>query len=60
MDDAPWRDLDADVLRLVDRSRMARVCHNWRLAVAPQQPLPETRPLPSILVPRADGPSFAS
>uniref|UniRef100_A0A0E0L3Y2 F-box domain-containing protein n=1 Tax=Oryza punctata TaxID=4537 RepID=A0A0E0L3Y2_ORYPU len=62
--DAPWRELDADVLRLihsrlpchVDRRRMARVCRNWRVAVAPQQP-----PLPSILVPRADvvGPSFA-
>nr|XP_025881551.1 uncharacterized protein LOC107280979 [Oryza sativa Japonica Group] len=66
MDDAPWRELDADVLRLihshlpchVDRRRMGRVCRNWRVAVAPQQPPPP--PLPSILVPRADvEPSFA-
>ncbi|XP_066167063.1 uncharacterized protein [Oryza sativa Japonica Group] len=68
--DAPWFNLNADVLRLVhkrlpclvDRRRMARVCHNWRVAVKPQpqpQPPPGTRPLPSILVPRADGPSFA-
>uniref|UniRef100_A0A0E0DT66 KIB1-4 beta-propeller domain-containing protein n=1 Tax=Oryza meridionalis TaxID=40149 RepID=A0A0E0DT66_9ORYZ len=62
--DAPWFNLNADVLRLVhkrlpclvDRRRMARVCHNWRVAVKPP---PGTRPLPSILVPRADGPSFA-
>ncbi|EAY98466.1 hypothetical protein OsI_20380 [Oryza sativa Indica Group] len=61
--DALWRDLVGDVPRLVhkrlpclvDRRRMARVCHDWRVAVAPQpQPPPGTRPLPSILVPRAD------
>uniref|UniRef100_A0A0E0L3Y5 F-box domain-containing protein n=1 Tax=Oryza punctata TaxID=4537 RepID=A0A0E0L3Y5_ORYPU len=65
--DAPWPELDADVLGLihsrlpclVDRRRMARVCRNWRVAVKPEQPRRGTRPLPSILVPRADGPSFA-
>uniref|UniRef100_A0A0E0DT65 Uncharacterized protein n=1 Tax=Oryza meridionalis TaxID=40149 RepID=A0A0E0DT65_9ORYZ len=67
MDDAPWRDLIANVLGLVhkrlpclvDRRRMARVCRNRRVAVKPEQPRPGTRPLPSILVPGADGPSFA-
>uniref|UniRef100_A0A0E0L3Y3 KIB1-4 beta-propeller domain-containing protein n=1 Tax=Oryza punctata TaxID=4537 RepID=A0A0E0L3Y3_ORYPU len=53
MDDAPRCDLTADVLRLVherlpclvDRRRMARVCHTWRAAVKGEQ-----HPLPWILV----------
>uniref|UniRef100_A0A0E0G9C8 KIB1-4 beta-propeller domain-containing protein n=1 Tax=Oryza nivara TaxID=4536 RepID=A0A0E0G9C8_ORYNI len=53
--------LPEQALRLpchVDRRRMGRVCRNWRVAVAPQQPPPP--PLPSILVPCADvEPSFA-
>ncbi|XP_040380506.1 uncharacterized protein LOC102703126 [Oryza brachyantha] len=43
---------------LVDRRHMGQVCHSWREAVGPRQHPPE-RPLPWILVPRADGPSFS-
>uniref|UniRef100_A0A0D9WHU3 F-box domain-containing protein n=1 Tax=Leersia perrieri TaxID=77586 RepID=A0A0D9WHU3_9ORYZ len=46
---------------LVDRRRMARVCHTWRATVAGRHP--RNRPLPSILLlPRAAGdgrPSFS-
>ncbi|BAF17783.1 uncharacterized protein [Oryza sativa Japonica Group] len=64
---APARDFMAEALRLVhnrltclvDRRTMARVCHDWRVAVKPLQHAPHRRPLPWILVPRADGPSFS-
>uniref|UniRef100_A0A0E0DT68 KIB1-4 beta-propeller domain-containing protein n=1 Tax=Oryza meridionalis TaxID=40149 RepID=A0A0E0DT68_9ORYZ len=64
---APARDFMAEALRLVhnrltclvDRRTMARVCHDWRVAVKPLQHAPHLRPLPLILVPRADGPSFS-
>uniref|UniRef100_A0A0E0G9C0 KIB1-4 beta-propeller domain-containing protein n=1 Tax=Oryza nivara TaxID=4536 RepID=A0A0E0G9C0_ORYNI len=64
---APARDFMAEALRLVhnrltclvDRRTMARVCHDWRAAVKPLQNAPHLRPLPWILVPRADGPSFS-
>ncbi|KAF0925368.1 hypothetical protein E2562_016625 [Oryza meyeriana var. granulata] len=38
---------------------MGQVCQSWRAAVAEQQLPPERRPLPSILLPSADGPSFS-
>ncbi|XP_052154767.1 uncharacterized protein LOC127772825 [Oryza glaberrima] len=64
---APARDFMAEALRLVhnrltclvDRRTMARVCHAWRVAVEPLQHAPHRPPLPWILVPRADGPSFS-
>ncbi|KAF0919861.1 hypothetical protein E2562_032147 [Oryza meyeriana var. granulata] len=43
---------------LVDRRRMGQVCHDWRFAIKEQQH-PPLRPLPSILVPRGNGPSFS-
>ncbi|KAL5214088.1 hypothetical protein ABZP36_003240 [Zizania latifolia] len=64
--DTARHNLNANVLRrihrslscLVDRHRMGQVCRAWRAAVAPQQHPPQ-RPLPWILVPSADGPSFS-
>ncbi|KAF0925367.1 hypothetical protein E2562_016624 [Oryza meyeriana var. granulata] len=44
---------------LVDRRHMGQVCHSWRVAVREQQHPPERRPLPSILLPSAEGPSFS-
>ncbi|KAG8068282.1 hypothetical protein GUJ93_ZPchr0005g15697 [Zizania palustris] len=64
--DTARHNLSANVLRrihkslscLVDRRRMDQICRSWRAAVAPQQHPPK-RPLPWILVPSADGPSFS-
>ncbi|KAF0925372.1 hypothetical protein E2562_016629 [Oryza meyeriana var. granulata] len=59
--------LNHDVIRLIherlpcliDRRRMGQVCHSLARGRRAQQPRPGTRPLPSILIPDADGPSFS-
>ncbi|XP_006655426.2 uncharacterized protein LOC102703972 [Oryza brachyantha] len=64
--ETPIHKLSYDELRLiherlrclVDRRRMGQVCRAWREAVAEQQH-PPRRPLPSILIPRDDGPAFS-
>ncbi|KAF0925370.1 hypothetical protein E2562_016627 [Oryza meyeriana var. granulata] len=43
---------------LVDRRHMGQVCHDWRVALEEHRHPPH-RPLPSILVPGGDGPSFS-
>ncbi|KAF0924300.1 hypothetical protein E2562_010000 [Oryza meyeriana var. granulata] len=59
---APWADPPKDILDLVvrriscevDRLRMGRVCHSWRLALAKLKPPAPPPPLPWLVLPETD------